>query len=123
MEYLTPVSIDKFRDSKFDIYFTNENNQKIILNDALKNIKKRIKELYIQLKKTNDKESSKRLFQIRKTIQTIARKISKLNQIIDIKNYEMEKLESDFSNMEEEIRKLTDLKKIEKYTNSSDKIF
>ena len=122
IEYLTPISIDKFRDSKFDIYFTNENNQKIVVDDALKNIKKRIKELYTQLKKPNDKENSKRLFQIRKTIQTIARKISKLNQIIDIKNYEMEKLKSDFSNMEEEIRKLTDLKKIETYTNSSDRI-
>jgi uncharacterized Ntn-hydrolase superfamily protein len=122
IEYLTPISIDKFRDSKFDIYFTNENNQKIVVDDALKNIKKRIKELYTQLKKPNDKENSKRLFQIRKTIQTIARKISKLNQIIDIKNYEMEKLKSDFFNMEEEIRKLTDLKKIETYTNSSDRI-
>ena len=122
IEYLTPISIEKFRDSKFDIYFTNENNQKIVLDDALNNIKKRIKELYIQLQKPSDKDSSKRLFQIRKNIQTIARKISKLNQIIDIKNYEMKKLKNDFSNMEEEIRKLTDLKKIEKYTNSSDRI-
>ena len=122
IEYLNPVSIDKFKNSKFDIYFTNEDKKKIIINDALINMKKRLKELYSQLKMSNDKENSQRLFQIRKTIQGIARKISQLNQIIDIKHYELERLKKDFSTMEEEIQKLTDLKKIERYTNNSDKI-
>ena len=123
IEYLNPITIDKFRDSKFDIYFTNEDKKKIVVDDALNNIKKRIKELYIQLEKPSNKENSQRLFQIRKTIQKVARKISKLNQIIDLKKYELEKLKKDFFSIEEEIKKLTDLKKIEKYTNSSDKIY
>jgi predicted ATPase len=122
IEYLEPVSIDKFRESKIDIYFIDEENQKTTIDDILNNIRNRVVELYIQLQKPNDEQKTKRLFQIRKTIQSIARKISKLNQIIDIKNYELIKLKNDFSNMEEEIRKLTDLKKIETYINSSDRI-
>lgn len=121
MEYNEPISIDKFKDSKFDIYFTDEKNEKITIKDAFHNIQLSLKVLNTKLEKPKDK-NNKRLFQIRKKVQNIARKISKLNQIINMKSSELNSLEKDFNNIEEEIKKLTDLKKIEKYTSETTRI-
>lgn len=121
IEFTEPVSYDKFRDSKLDIYFTNEDNKNITIEKALGSIQERVNELNIEIEKPKDKNNT-RLFKIRKKIQVIARKISKLNQIVDIKLDELKQLENDFFNIEKEIQKLTDLQKIEKYTNKTAKI-
>lgn len=49
IEYIQPISIDKFRDSKFEIYFIVAENQTSTIEDTLSNIKTKVKELYIQL--------------------------------------------------------------------------
>jgi len=121
IEYMEPISIDKFQDSIFNIYFIDRDNERIPFKENFQKINKKLNELNLKLEKPQD-GSNEKLFNIRKKIQIVARKISKLNQIIEIKTSELSQLKNDFSHLEKEITKLTDLQKIEKYTKNIVKV-
>lgn len=114
IEYEQPISIDKFKDSKFEIFFIIEDNIKINFTQAIENIEVKIKELYEEMTKPKD-NNDKKLFDIRDRLKNIARKISKLNEIINIKTNNLEQSKNELQKIENEIIKLTDLQKIKKY--------
>lgn len=114
IKYETPVSIDQFKDSKFEIFFINEDEEKIKFNQAIQNIDVKTKELYNEMTTPKDKNEEK-LFEIRGKLKNIARKISKLNEIINIKTTSLEQSKNELQKIESEITKLTDLQKIKRY--------
>lgn len=114
IEYEQPISIDKFRDSKFDIFFIDEDEKKIKFTQVIENIEVKIKELYEEMTKPKDNNETK-LFDIRDRLKNIARKISKLNEIINIKTNNLQQSENELQKIENEITKLTDLQKIKRY--------
>lgn len=114
IKYVEPISIDQFRDSKFEIFFINDVEEKIKLTQVIDNIEVKIKELYEEITKPQDKNEEK-LFEIRSKLKNIARKISKLNEIINIKTNSLKQSENELQKIESEITKLTDLQKIKRY--------
>lgn len=114
IKYVEPISIDQFRDSKFEIFFINDDEEKIKFTQALENIDVKTKELYSQMTTPKDKNEEK-LFDIRSKLKNIARKISKLNEIINIKTNSLIQSENELQKIESEITKLTDLQKIKRY--------
>lgn len=114
IKYVEPISIDQFRDSKFEIFFLNEDEKKIKSTQAIENIEVKIKELYEEMTKPKDYNEEK-LFEIRGKLKNIARKISKLNEIINIKTNSLKQSKNELQKIESEITKLTDLQKIKRY--------
>lgn len=114
IKHVEPISIDQFRDSSFEIFFINEDEEKIKFIQAIENIEVKIKELYEEITKPKDKNEEK-LFEIRGKLKNIARKISKLNEIINIKTNSLGQSENELQKIENEITKLTDLQKIKRY--------
>lgn len=101
----------------FEIFFINENEEKIKFSQVIDSIEvKKIKELYEQITKPQS-ENEEKLFNIRARLKNIARKISKLNEIINIKTNGLKQSNNELQIVESEITKLTDLQKITRYLN------
>jgi len=113
IQYEKPISIDKFHDSKFNVYFTDENEVTIELASDIINKQETLNRLKNQIEAPKSK-SDEKLFTIRKKVKKIARKISKLNEIIDIKRNELIYSKQDLEKINAEISNLTDLLKIKK---------
>lgn len=114
IKYVEPISIDQFKNSSFEIFFINEGEEKIKFITAIENIEIKIKELYEDMAEPKD-ENENKLFDIRDRLKNIARKISKLNEIINIKTNSLEQSKNERRKIESEITKLTDLQKIKRY--------
>jgi len=114
IKHVEPISIDQFKDSSFEVFLINEDEEKIKFIQAIENIEVKIKELYEDIMKPKD-ENEKKLFDIRDRLKNIARKISKLNEIINIKTNSLEQSKSERQKIDSEITKLTDLQKIKRY--------
>lgn len=116
IKYVEPISIDQFRDSKFEIFFINNAEEKINFTQAINSIEVKTRELNEEIIKPKDKNEEK-LFEIRSNLKNIARKISKLNEIINIKTNSLKQSENELQKIENEITNLTDLQKFKKYLN------
>ena len=116
IKHVEPISIDQFRNCKFEIFFINENEEKIKFSQVIDSIEVKIKELYEEITKPQSKNEEK-LFDIRARLKNIARKISKLNEIINIKTNGLKQSNNELQIIESEITKLTDLQKITRYLN------
>lgn len=114
LEYDKPISIDKFENSKFKIYFINENDERINLYSDITYKKSTLELLNEQIQKPKSKMDEK-LFNIRAKVKKIARKISKINEIIGIKTNELRYSNQELVKVTSEITNLTDLQKIERY--------
>jgi len=123
IEYSEPVSVDKFRDSKLNIYFSNDNDienedAKINLLDYINNKKDELVRIEAEIDKPKSK-SDEKLFNIRKKVKKIARKISKLNEIISFKSSELISSKQQLQKLSAEISNLTDLQKVRNLLNNN----
>ncbi len=118
IKYVEPISIDQFRDSEFEIFFINDDEEKIEFTQAIDGIEVKTKELNEEITKPKDKNEEK-LFEIRGKLKNIARKISKLNEIINIKTNSLKQSENELQKIESEITNLTDLQKVRKLLNDN----
>lgn len=112
-----PVSKDKLSNELPSITFTdNEKKENYDIKSYIQHTKKEISELEIKIQ-TPSTQNEKKLFTIRSELKKIARKISQLNSIIDLKDNELKKSNDELNFLEKEISNLTDLIKIKNYTN------
>lgn len=119
-KFSSPISKDKFKHDLPQLIF-KDNEIELSLSKYRLHLSEKIKELNTKIQNPENQDE-KKLFEIRAKLKKIARKISQLNSIIELKTNELVKTKKEYDFIESEMRKLTDLLKIKRYTNDNDVI-
>jgi hypothetical protein len=116
LKYKEPVSYDKFKNDEIDLLFTDIDGNTEDISSNISKMQEELSKLNAELEAPKDNNEEK-VISLRKKVKKSFNRISKLKDIITIKEKQLKNTQDEITRLEVEITNLLDLLKVQKFFN------